>query len=219
MKRMKVIPRTLLAATALFLGQTAHAETHVVIINSYAAKDFAFLDITAEPLNTVSYVVNPVGQAPISVSGSTNGNNFVTSSDLLAAAGGKLAMVVATTNNPALLSTGVLRQRGQEFLVGPLDQLQGHAFAFPLGDLGDGASLYIGTPLGFPAQVQVSYGSLGNQSVSFWVDSSTVGELSLTVPNTRVVVIVTSSAPVIAQLFILGKGGRTESTMLLPLGP
>jgi hypothetical protein len=193
---------------------------HAVIIDpSTATNDTAFLDLTAEPLgNGNSYVVYPVGLAPLNLGGTPVANNFCTSAqDLIAAASGRLALVVCTTDNPALQSHAVLRQGKLILAVPSLDKVGGRVFAFPLGDLGTGTTLYVGTPNGAPATVQVSYGSLGAPGGSFSVDSSTVNSMALTQAQTRVVVNVTSAGPVLCQVIIRGHGREADAFLVWPL--
>jgi hypothetical protein len=192
---------------------------HAVIIDpSKPTNDTALLDITADPLASASYVVNPSGLAPVNLGSTAATNNYCTSAqDLIAAASSRLSLVVGATNNPALESHAVLRQGKLILAVPSLDKIGGKVFAFPLGDLGTGTTLYIGTPNGAPATVQVSYGSLGSPGGNFSVDASTVNSMALTQAQTRVVVNVTSAGPVICQVIIQGHGREADAFLVTPL--
>jgi len=210
------------AALAWFAATaTASAGTHVVVIDPLRpTNDVAQLEVTSSPAQLVTYTVFPNvnggAGAPVTLTAEPNADHFTTNpTDLFEASGGRLALVIATTQNPAIYSTAVLSQ-GRLLVSVPDARSVGTACQFPLGDLPNQSTavLHVASP-GAPANVTVRYVSeTGPQIDGFALTPNSVRAVTLDRSLTNVVVLATS--PVLCQVVIEGRGREADSFIVLP---
>lgn len=195
--------------------------THIFVNPEFTKPkgDTARLHVASDPPTAVTFTVFPSGKQE-TVQMSTNG--MCISPDLFAMAGGKAALVIATTADPQVPTTALLRQRVSNdrmgALIPPEDKAAGTAFVFPLEHISDGFSLYIANAGPADAIGVLQYGSPRAPVASpIRVPRNGFQVVKLTKSSTAALLTITNGVNVVASFAFDTPGADFDYMTLLPV--
>jgi hypothetical protein len=198
----------------------ARASNHCVIVTDInnTKNDFAFLDFTSDPPNSVTALAYlPAGPAAQTLT--MNSSVFATTSNLFDVTGGGSTLVCAGTADPTVTSNAALRQQKLVMTIPAMSKTSGVSFGFPLNDAGTGAFILIGNPGLAQATGGLSYGP-PNSTAATLLAVPSFGVQIVPIPAgtaaTRVNVNIGNNLPVIVQVLINGKGQEFTMTFAEP---
>jgi hypothetical protein len=156
-----------------------------------------------------------------------NDNQFASSPDCFALASSLPALVFATTTDTAVPpndldvpSQATLRQNQFVMAVPPAVVAMGTVFAFPIGDLGQGAFLLIGNPDVNPTDAPVEIlaspqSAIANLTVP--LNGVVTYQLPAQSARSRVILQSATGIPLLVQLAVLFRGDNFAMTIIPPL--
>ena len=181
--------------------------------------DTARLHVASDPPTDVTITVFPSGKKETV---KMNADGFAMSSDLFALAGGKAALVVATTADPSLPTTAFLRQRVSDDRMGALipseDKAAGTVFVFPIEHKSDGFSLYIANAGPADAIGVLQYGTpRAPVATPIRVPRNGFQVVKLTKTSTCAILTITNGVNVVATFAFDTPGADFDFMTLLPV--